>query len=148
MRTDEEWMSNRLRYIVLSAALGAVACEQRGATLPMGMPGAPCECTAQDPKSCPVYQKAEICPDLSPVPFCSRFVGSTYGTDLILSNRGYEGLRIESVQLLGDDNCAFEPPQISFVPGPDSKLIDYTKSESVRLVYHPRKVGPDHVVLR
>ena len=139
-------MSNKIPYLVLLLALGA-GCEQQGALLPMGDPGAPCNCEPRDSAAC-IYQKAQICPDLSPVQFCSRFVGTNYGTDLHLSNRGYEGLRIESVQLLGDDGCAFEPPQISFVPGPGSKLIERTKDESVRIIYRPRKIGADHAVLR
>jgi hypothetical protein len=139
-------MSNKIPYLVLLLALGA-GCEQQGASLPMGMNSAPCECTPSDGNACPIYQKAQICPDLSPVQFCSRFVGTSYGTDLLLSNRGYEGLRIESVQLLGDDGCAFDPPQLSFVPG-SGKAIERTKDESIRLVYRPRKIGPDHAVLR
>lgn len=139
-----------LAQLALLAPLLALAgCEQQGAQLPAGMPGAPCDCTPQNPDSCKIsYQKAQICPDLSPVQFCSRFVNSTYGTDVLLANRGYEGLRIESVQLLGDDNCAFEAPQLSFVPGPGARPIDHMKAESIRLVYRPKKIAQDHAVLR
>ena len=71
---------------VLRASLLALlgACEQQGALLPSGMPGAPCDCTPENPDSCKVsYQRAQLCPDLSPVQFCSRFVNSGYSTDVL-----------------------------------------------------------------
>lgn len=138
-----------LSGLMALAALGLGGCEgPMGSPLPPNMPDAPCKCDPGNTSgSCKVsYQRAQICPDLSPVQFCSRFVGKTAEVDLLLYNRGLEGLRITQVDLVGDDNCAFERPVLSFTPG--STIIGHQRSEALHLSYTPRKAGPDYAMLR
>ncbi|MCS6912518.1 MAG: hypothetical protein RMK29_04490 [Myxococcales bacterium] len=140
-------MRNLISYVLLAALMAIASCEEQGAPLPPGSPGAPCTCTMEHPDSCRIsYRNPQICPDLSPVKFCSRFVGSSYSTDVLIFNRGYAPLRIESVSLLGDEHCAFDPPQSSFIPG--QSVIEHMRSESIRLTFRPRKLGPHFGVLR
>lgn len=137
------------RALLLLLLLPAPGCSDAGADLPANMPDAPCRCNEEmDPNSaaCKVmYKHPQICPDLSPVRFCGRDVGNRVVTDVIISNRGLAGLRIDSVQLLGDENCAFDPPQFSLKAG---GVIPYRGREAVQLVYRPQKVAADQVVLR
>ena len=117
-----------------------------GIPLPAGMPQAPCVCDTQgNATGCSAYTNAEICPDLSPVQFCSRDVGSATPTDVIVSNRGLQGLVINNVTLIGDDNCAFDPPLVS---PKEMTVIDYLQQEIVHLTYRPTKLANDYAILR
>lgn len=138
------------KMLPLWLLLSAMGCEGPiGAGLPQGRPDAPCRCDVNSPEGCrTAYQNAQICPDISPVGFCSRYVNKSVNTDVVLFNRGLTGLRITSVTLEGDDNCAFVPPKLSFTAGEDGTIINYMRSEVIRLTYSPTKVAQDHAVLR
>lgn len=145
--------------LLLSLALGSpgclASCNEPGADLPAGMPEAPCKCApdAGADSSCRIaYRAAQICPDQSPFPFCSRIINTSTDIPLILSNRGLAPLRISSVELLGDDNCAFGTPTLHYgspeVPMPLGTPIPYNKDAFVRISYRPKKAAADYTILR
>ncbi len=135
----------------LALLLTAAGCSNNGGVdLPPGMPQAPCVCdtaAVADGGTCKIvpYTNPEICPDLSPVQFCSRDIGSATPTPVILSNRGLTGLVISSITLIGDDNCAFEPPLRSNKEG---SIIDYMHQDVIQLTYRPRAIANDYAILR
>lgn len=129
--------------------LPLVGCEDQGAPLPSGDPQAPCVCPPGELGSnaacLTTYRNPQICPDLSPVAFCSRYVNTTNFSPIILTNRGFGGLVVNSVSLLGDDNCAFGPPEVS---PPLGTVIAAGKQQIIRITYRPQKQLPDYAELR
>lgn len=139
--------TNWIRAAVLLPLLGVWGCQgSGGAPLPTGMPQAPCLCAqGQISESCKIpYQNAQVCPDLSPVAFCSRYVGASVSLPILLFNRGLSGLQISKVELVGDDNCAFNL-KTSFDPG---KIISYMGSEALQIAYRPTQAKADSAMLR
>lgn len=133
--------------VTLLAALGA--CTDMGLPLPADDPQAPCVCPPGElgmSAAClATYRNPQICPDISPVAFCSRFVNTTTFSPIILTNRGYSGLVVNSVTLVGDDNCAFGAPEIS---PPLGTIIPSGKQQIIRIAYRPQKQLSDFAELR
>ena len=101
-------------------------------------------CTGDLGSCLALYKNAQICPDLSPVAFCSRYLNSTTGSPIILTNRGLQGLLISSLSLVGDDNCAYPAPQIS---PPLGTVIASGQTQIIEVAYAPRKQASDYAVL-
>jgi hypothetical protein len=86
----------------------------------------------------------EITVDLSPVYMGVRMVDPSAEPlvfNLMISNRGEEELKIESLTKVGDQNCAFE------VKGPDLMTLGEDESSFVNVRYQPIAVATDQVAL-
>ncbi|MDJ0764028.1 MAG: hypothetical protein QNJ97_13685 [Myxococcota bacterium] len=108
------------KYVVLFALLIMAACEEDALSPP------------------------EIWIDLSPVNLDVRVVDPELGPrtfDLQLTNRGEETLKIESMVVRGDQNCAF-----SF-DGPDTLVMGENGSAFIRGYYNPIVTGEDQIAL-
>lgn len=91
------------------------------------------------------YEPAQICPDLSPIAFCSRTRGSTIAVNLLLNNRGESPMTISSIKVRGDTRCAFKRAQFAPMVG---TVIEPRSSMVVRFVYEaPMEPGEDHAVI-
>lgn len=90
------------------------------------------------------FEKAQICPNRSPLNYQSWLVGTDRPFNLLLTNAGQTPLHISSIKVRGDDRCAFAPPQ--FAPAittpipPKDGLI-------IRLKYNPPSTGQDHIFI-
>ena len=91
------------------------------------------------------YVKPQVCPNLHPIRFCTRLVGTgTTAFNLLLQNFGEAPLEIRSVTVRGDDRCAFSKPQID--PGWNTPI---TSNDVMvfRFRYAPPAEGEDHILL-
>lgn len=112
----------------------------------LGPPEGPCVITSTSGGSegqC--YDPAQICPDLSPIAFCSRVVGSTVAVNVLLNNRGETPMKITSIKVRGDTRCAFKRAQFAPMIG---TTIEPRSSMVMRFQYvAPMTPGEDHAVI-
>ena len=141
-----------LRSVVTFGAvvlLSLAGCQEDGKPLPGDNPAAPCVCPmaelGSDSACTVIYRNAQICPDQSPAPLCSRYINATTTYPVLLLNRGQSGLVLSDVSIVGDDNCAFAPPQLS---PPLGTIIPSGKNVFIQISYRPTKILPDYVELR
>jgi hypothetical protein len=91
------------------------------------------------------YEPPQICPDLSPVAFCSREKGSATPVNVLLNNRGETPMKITAVKVRGDTRCAFKRAQFAPMVG---AVIEPRSSMVLRFQYvAPMEPGEDHAVI-
>ncbi len=145
-------MRQLIWFSISMAALvgGVMACSDEvecvASYKDLGNPEAVCaisSTTVGSSQAC--YQPAQICPDLSPVAFCSRTRGSTVAVNVLLNNRGESPMTITSIKVRGDTRCAFKKAQFAPMVG---SVIEPRSSMVVRFVYEaPMDPGEDHAVI-
>lgn len=147
-RTRSSFLASGVAYAA-AVLLSLAGCEDSGKPLPSGDPGAPCVCAmgelGSDSACTAIYRNAQICPDQSPAQLCTRFINATTTYPVLVVNRGQSGLVISDVSLVGDDNCAFAPPQVS---PPLGTIIPSGKNVFIQIAYRPTKAVSDFVELR
>lgn len=106
-----------LASLIAAVPLGCSSTDCVESYREVGGPEAPCvaasstSSAASETAAC--FQKPQICPDLSPIRFCSRLGGSTNTINILLDNRGESELTLSRIQLRGDARCAFKQPRTS-----------------------------------
>ncbi|MBI4815073.1 MAG: hypothetical protein HY791_02370 [Deltaproteobacteria bacterium] len=130
--------------------LGSACSEEKvcNATLSGATPETPCVATSSttpaEERVC--WDKPQICPDLSPVRFCNRLAAAERPASigLLLSNRGAAPMKIQKVEVLGNERCSFNvraEPAVGASVNPDDALV-------VQVQYNPATPGADHVALK
>lgn len=132
----------------LAVVLGAPACSDENACVAsfsdVGGPEAPCVLPAAGAAP-QCFEQAQICPDLSPIAFCTRTVNSTVAVNVLVNNRGELPMKITSIKVRGDTRCAFKRAQ--FAPAVGS-TIEAGGSMVLRFQYvGPAQPGEDHAVI-
>ena len=91
------------------------------------------------------FDAPEICPSLSPIRFCARYVQTDNVFNVLLLNKGERPLTINSIKVRGDTRCAFKNPQFS--PEIGEKAIEPNDAMVVRFRYNPPAAGEDHIAI-
>jgi hypothetical protein len=137
-----------LPLIVLAALFCACSGDKEcvGSFKEVGGPDAPCRTTRSSTvtdQAC--FEKPQICPDLSPIRFCSRLGGSSTPINVLLDNRGETPMKVTSVKVLGDTRCAFSAPMVR----PElSDSVEPGTSMVMRFHYNPpAAAGEDHAAI-
>jgi hypothetical protein len=135
---------------LLAGMLGVVACSDSvecvASYKDLGGPEQPCVITSTTGgEAAACYEPAQVCPDLSPVAFCSRVRGSTVAVNVLINNRGETPMKISAIKVRGDTRCAFRRAQFAPMVG---STIEPRSSLVMRFQYvAPMEVGEDHAVI-
>ncbi|MBI2374613.1 MAG: hypothetical protein HYV07_11515 [Deltaproteobacteria bacterium] len=149
MTLDTQRRLASLSSILATALLFAACSEEKVCHQTLsGAPETPCVATSSttpaEEREC--WQKPQICPDLSPVRFCSRVINAVRpaSAGILLSNRGETPMSIKKVEVLGNARCAFKvknAPAAGASVKPQDALV-------LQVQYAPTETGADHVALR